>query len=278
MLTEGDLGADSSPAGEPEDDFFSSWDKPAIKRPTPPISRTATPPVIGRTASPLSSASNGGKDSPRPSSGLAKPPGTSPSPSDTGKPAPASRITHSAGLRKTGAGGAAPRRANVLGAKKATAKLGVKKVSADLIDFDEAEKRAKEEAERIEKLGYDPEDEAAGLDAGKKGKEASNVLAPTPASPGRGGGGFGATAAPAKSGADTERLGMGMARLGFGQVGASKAAAAAGQKKMGGFGSVGPIKSASTSMFLPFKLQPPPPPPSFPFNPQQPFPISLFVY
>jgi ADP-ribosylation factor GTPase-activating protein 2/3 len=34
---------------------------------------------------------------------------------------------------------------------------------------------------------------------------------------------------------------MGMGRLGFGQVGGNKPAAA--QKKMGGFGSVGPIKA-----------------------------------
>merc|ERR1711977_421578 len=32
----------ATPAGEPEDDFFSSWDKPTIKRPSNPPSRTAT--------------------------------------------------------------------------------------------------------------------------------------------------------------------------------------------------------------------------------------------
>ncbi|OAA54831.1 Arf GTPase activating protein [Niveomyces insectorum RCEF 264] len=52
----------------------------------------------------------------------------------------------------TTTGGA--RKTNVLGAKKlGGTKLGVKKVTGDLIDFDEAEKKAKEEAERIEKLG-----------------------------------------------------------------------------------------------------------------------------
>ena len=30
-----------------DDDFFSSWSKPMIQKPTPPPSRTATPPVIG---------------------------------------------------------------------------------------------------------------------------------------------------------------------------------------------------------------------------------------
>ncbi|OAA61258.1 hypothetical protein SPI_05282 [Niveomyces insectorum RCEF 264] len=48
----------STPSGEPTDDFFSSWDKPAIKKPTPPISRTATPPVVGRTPSPFLSANS----------------------------------------------------------------------------------------------------------------------------------------------------------------------------------------------------------------------------
>lgn len=230
----------SAAADEPEDDFFSSWDKPAIKRPTPPISRTATPPVIGRTASPLSGNGNGnGKDASRPTSALSKQSSTD------SKPA-ASRITHSAALRKsTGTG---PKKAGVLGAKKVSTKLGAKKVASDVIDFDEAEKRAKEEAERIEKLGYDPDAEEAQAEAKKGAKtEASNVLAPAPASPSRGG--FGATASSAKAGkssSDVDRLGMGVARLGFGQVGSSSKAAP--QKAMGGFGSVGPIKSAPVGM------------------------------
>lgn len=42
---------------------------------------------------------------------------------------------------------------------------------------------------------------------------------------------------------------MGMGRLGFGQIGANKAAAQ--KKSAGGFGSVGPIKaSTSNGMFL----------------------------
>lgn len=137
-------------------------------------------------------------------------------------------------VRKTTAG-AAPKK-NILGAKKKG--LGAKKVvPADGgLDFDEAERKAKEEAERIEKLGYDPDAEAAETAATTKPKtaEASNIAAPTPVSPPRGG--FGSTAKPDRWDADTERLGMGVARLGFGQVGAAKKAAPA--KKMGGFGSV----------------------------------------
>jgi len=124
-----------------------------------------------------------------------------------------------------------------LGAKKKG--LGAKKVVAadGGLDFEEAEKKAREEAERIEKLGYDPDAEAAEAVAASKSKasEASAIASPTPVSPPRGG--FGSTSKPERSDQDVERLGMGVQRLGFGQVGAAKKAAP--QKKMGGFGSVG---------------------------------------
>ncbi|KAL5622060.1 hypothetical protein BROUX41_006005 [Berkeleyomyces rouxiae] len=220
-----DADADAeTPSAEADDDFFSSWDKPTIKKPTPPISRTSTPPVISRTASPMN----------RTGSPLAKP--------DAEAAKPVARVTTSAALRKTGP---APRK-NVLGAKKVASKLGAKKVvSADAIDFDEAEKKAKEEAERIAKLGYDPEAEDAAIEAAAKPSKptASNVLSPTPTSPSRGG--FAPTNSREKSAADTERLGMGIARLGFGQVGmkAGASSSAAAKKGNGGFGSVGPIKA-----------------------------------
>ncbi|KAI0483155.1 hypothetical protein GGR56DRAFT_623148 [Xylariaceae sp. FL0804] len=231
----GDTEGSATPSSEPADDFFSSWDKPSIKKPTPPVSRTGTPPVVGRTQSPFLNASANGKEISRSSSPLSK----SDSLSDA-KPA-ASRITTSAALRKSNP--SAPRKANILGAKKNT-KLGAKKVTADVIDFDEAEKKAKEEAERIEKLGYDPEAEEAeakkATAASSKG-EASNVAAPTPVSPRAS-----YDNSRQKSSAEVERLGMGFGRLGFGQVGGSKAAAAAAPKKnAGGFGSVGPVKAAA---------------------------------
>ncbi|KAI1853228.1 hypothetical protein JX265_000274 [Neoarthrinium moseri] len=227
-----DADGSSTPAGEPSDDFFSSWDKPAIKRPTPPVSRTATPPVVGRTPSPFLTAGSNGKDISRSASPLSK------TESTEAKPA-ASRITTSAALRKTGPGATGARKTNVLGAKKTT-KLGAKKVTGDLIDFDEAEKKAKEEAERIAKLGYDPEaEEAEAKKAPVAKNEASNVVSPTPISPRAAG------HSREKSAAEVERLGMGFGRLGFGQVGGGKAAAApAAKKNAGGFGSVGPVKAA----------------------------------
>ncbi|KUI53878.1 ADP-ribosylation factor GTPase-activating protein glo3 [Cytospora mali] len=237
VIADGDAEGSSTPAGEPDDDFFSSWDKPAIKKPTPPISRTSTPPVIGRTPSPFvkpGDANANGKDIARTSSPLSR------TDSTESKPA-ASRITHSAALKKTSTGA---RKTNVLGAKKAGSKLGAKKVTADIIDFDEAEKKAKEEAERIEKLGYNPdEEEAEAKKATATKTESSNIVSPTPVSPPRTGYGS-ASHTREKSASEVERLGMGMGRLGFGQIGANKAAAQ--KKSVGGFGSVGPIK-ASTS-------------------------------
>ncbi|KZZ99559.1 ArfGAP family protein [Moelleriella libera RCEF 2490] len=229
VVTDGADDGAATPAGEPEDDFFSSWDKPAIKRPTPPISRNGTPPVVGRTPSPFLNAGNG-KDITRSASPLAK----SDSAKET-KPT-ASRITTSAALRKTTTTGG-PKKASVLGAKKVP-KLGAKKVTSEAIDFDEAEKKAKEEAERVAKLGYDPdaEDENA-----KDAPGAATILSPTPVSPPRAGP---SSHVRQKSNAEVERLGMGMARLGFGQVGGTKPVAQAAPKKnAGGFGSVGPVKA-----------------------------------
>lgn len=232
----------STPKSDP-DNFFDSWDKPTIKRPTPPISRTATPPVVGRAPSPFLNAgsSNGnGNGIARTGSPLVTSEGTAPA---------ASRITSSAALRKTTAG--APRKANVLGAKKT--KLGAKKVTGDVIDFDAAEKKAKEEAERIAKLGYDPDaEDPTPKAAATKSADLPKIAAPTPVSPGRSGYG---SKTHERSNSELERLGMGMGRLGFGQVGGSKPAAAA-SKKMGGFGSVGPIKATQEGKLISFIGEP----------------------
>ncbi|KAK4100288.1 ARF GTPase activator-like protein [Parathielavia hyrcaniae] len=235
VVTDGAGAQGGDTPAEEEDDFFSSWSRPAVKKQTPPISRTATPPVVGRTPSPFLNAPNGSKEAARSTSPLAK--------GDEAEPKPAaSRITTSAAIRSSTTG---PRKANILGAKKATSKLGAKKLGGDLvIDFDEAEKKAKEEAERIEKLGYDPDaDEEAPAKAAASAKPESGaapIASPTPVSPARGS--YGSSKPREKSAAEMERLGMGVARLGFGQVGRPAAAA---QKSAGGFGSVGPIKATA---------------------------------
>ncbi|KAI8689975.1 Arf-GAP domain-containing protein [Fusarium sp. Ph1] len=195
-----------------------------------PVSRTATPPVMGRTPSPFLNAGNG-KDIARASSPLAR--------NASSESKPASRITTSAALRKTGGIGG-PRKANVLGAKKTT-KLGAKKVTSDAIDFDEAERKAKEEADRIAKLGYDPDAEEDPATKAATGSAAA-IISPTPVSPNKN---SYSSHTRQKSDAEVERLGMGIGRLGFGQIGGPKAAAAAPKKNAGGFGSVGPVKAAA---------------------------------
>ena len=221
----------SAPA-EGGDDFFSSWDKPSIKRPSNPPSRTQTPPVISRTASPFLNPTANGNGTTRSKSPLQG------SESDSSK-AP-SRAVPSAVIRKTGAT-AAPRKTNILGAKKT--KLGAKKVGgAEELDFEAAEKKAKEEAERIEKLGYDPEAEEAAARKSVRSasiSEKTKIAAPTPVNPTKS---YGAPKHE-RTKSEMERLGMGMGRLGFGQVGGNKPAAAA-PKKMG-FGSVGASRSVN---------------------------------
>jgi ADP-ribosylation factor GTPase-activating protein 2/3 len=137
-----------------------------------------------------------------------------------------------------------------LGAKKT--KLGAKKVTGDVIDFDAAERKAKEEAERIAKLGYDPEaEEAAAKKATPVTKTADlpKIASPSPVSPARAGYG---SAQRERTNSEIERLGMGIGRLGFGQIGGAKPAA--GQKKMGGFGSVGPIKATQEGKIFSYRL------------------------
>ncbi|KAJ5907477.1 hypothetical protein N7495_000159 [Penicillium taxi] len=201
----------NTPAGE-DDDFFSSWDKPSIKRPSNPPSRTGTPPIVSRTGSPfLNAGANGNARSKSP---LAASEAKTSSPAPTAiRPSSATRITSNTAAKK----------GSILGAKKA--KLGAKKVVAGEIDFDEVERKAKEEAERIEKLGYDPEAEKAEAESKARASTASAtpISAPTPINP----------KAHERNSSDVERLGMGMSRLGFGQV--SKPPA---PKKLG-FGAVG---------------------------------------
>ncbi|KAJ5963710.1 Arf GTPase activating protein [Penicillium vulpinum] len=212
----------STSAGDGEDDFFSSWDKPSIKRPSNPPSRTSTPPVVSRTGSPFLNAGANANGS-RSKSPL------SASEEKSASPAPAA-IRPVSVTRKTSTAASSAKKGSLLGAKKVP-KLGAKKVAtADIIDFDEAERKAKEEAERIEKLGYDPEAEQAEAEAKKAAAAAAAIpiASPIPAGSGK---------SSERNSGDVERLGMGVSRLGFGQV--SKPVA----PKKPTFGSVGPAKS-----------------------------------
>ena len=238
-----------------DNDFFSSWDKPSIIKPSNPPSRTATPPTNGngsnkneksgsRSASPfLNAPANGNNSTTRPKSPLASTGDSNASDSSAANPSVASRTTSSSAIRKTGTGASrGARKTNILGGGKKS-KLGAKKVTAgEDIDFEAAEKAAKEEAERVEKLGYDPnaddaENGAESSSAADNNKSGPDIISPTPISPARGG--FSATSkGHDRNPAEMERLGMGIGKLGFGQTGSSKSKSTAGAKKLG-FGAVG---------------------------------------
>lgn len=214
----------NTPAGEQDDDFFSSWDKPTIKRPSNPPSRSNTP-GLNKPASPFLNAANGNNLA-RSKSPLAT------SESSTQATTAAPKAIPAAAVRKASATTGA-KKTSILGAKK---KLGAKKVDASALDFDEAEKKAKEEQERIEKLGYDPDAEAPPEDTvGKVIQPETSIISPQPVNPSRGS--FGSTSKPnVRSDSDMERLGMGVRKLGFGQV-IGGGAPATSKPKMGGFGS-----------------------------------------
>ena len=197
---------------EEDEDFFSSWDKPAIVRQTPPPSRSATPPVLGRPGSALKAAGDG---------------------EEKAKPAPTN-------LRKVAAGGSAGvRRTMGTGAKKTATKTAVKKLAVDDdIDFEAAEKAAKDEAARIERLGYDAAEEQR-LAAERKAKEAAERKN-KPA--------FGATTSTTTAAArasPVEDTRASLQRLGFGMTANAPKPAAA--PKRSGFGSVQSSEPDSTT-------------------------------
>ncbi|EIM86277.1 ArfGap-domain-containing protein [Stereum hirsutum FP-91666 SS1] len=214
-----------------EEDFFSSWDKPASKPSTPTSSKPASPappPVIGSRSTSASSAttgprtvtssslrstsSTGGLGSSRPAKLGASRLSSTASNTTSTSTTPSATTTTGAAARKGKLGG--------LGAKKAAAPL----------DFEEAERKAREEAERIKQLGYDrqreEEEEKARQEEAKKAAALSlNKKAATAATASK------AAAKPGGSSQDMERLGMGVKRLGFGGVPVAGAAAAASTSK-----------------------------------------------
>jgi len=179
------------------EDFFESCDKPMVHKPTPPPSRTATPPVLGRTPSPANGTASNGK------------PATTTKSSNLSAETTVPRTTTSSAVRSSKLGGAAGARrtGGVLGAKKPT-KLAVKKVTDD-ISFEEAEKAAKEEAERIAKWGAD-EVELRKPDPIKPVARTSSSISSKPPSQ--------SSTPSQKDSPEVARLGMGMQRLGFGMV------------------------------------------------------------
>ncbi|CDO72266.1 hypothetical protein BN946_scf184970.g118 [Trametes cinnabarina] len=149
VVVEGAAEFSAAPAtqGGEDDDFFSSWDKPAAPKPIPAAAQSVAPPVIGRSAS-ASSATTGPRTvssaslRSNSSTTVGSRPASKLGASRLNSSTPSVSSTASAAAKKSKLGG--------LGAKKAAP-----------VDFAEAERKAAEEAERIRQLGYDREPPAA---------------------------------------------------------------------------------------------------------------------
>ncbi|QRW19878.1 GTPase activating protein for Arf protein [Rhizoctonia solani] len=195
----------AAPAADAEDDFFSSWDKPAA-----PAAKLLRPRLL------LQHALRESEEQPvrRRFPFLRHPlPLHPPLPLHL-VPSHPPRSVHLL----------PPPHLNLLGATKGG--LGAKKAGAP-IDFEAAEKKAREEEERIKQLGYDAEREReeAAAKAAAAAAAAKTTAASTPS-----GGALKPTAGEKTSSADVERLGMGFGRLGFGQVAGGPSAPAPAKK------------------------------------------------
>lgn len=164
------------------DDFFDTWDKPAATKPSPAAAKSpAAPPSIGAKANAPRTVT---------SSSLRGTPIT--------RPAATSRLSSSTTSTSTGP------KSSKLGAKKATTS----------INFEEAQKKAVEEEERIKRLGYDKqreEEEAKAVrerEAAERKKRGEESRSATPLSA------TGSSAAKRDVVVDKPQV----ARLGFGQT------------------------------------------------------------
>lgn len=212
-----------------DDDFFDSWDKPTnIIAPSPspsPKPMLGGPPRVG--LSPATTPSGSRPTTPSLSASASPSASTTLSPaSAAAMPAPAvSRAISSSSVRASSTGSGARAGAMKLGGGKS--KLGGVKKGGAAINFEEAERKAREEEERIKRLGYDREQEAKAAAEAAAAASASARASPAPSSS------RGEMVGNKTSGAEVDRLGMGFGRLGFGQVAglsgedAAKAAAAA---------------------------------------------------
>ncbi|THV06473.1 ArfGap-domain-containing protein [Dendrothele bispora CBS 962.96] len=189
-----------------EDDFFESWSKPSTPKPSNPSTpRISTPPIIGRTPSPATTASTT-------------------TTTTTAAPAPRTLTSSAAARSKLGASrlnSASSSGSTTTTAKKGKLGLGAAKVSKP-IDFEEAERKALEEAERIKQLGYDRQKEE---EEEKARKEAEAKLAALEIGPKKT---ATTTAASSSNGpAAPNPRAAAFPRLGFGAIPGAGAAAAA---------------------------------------------------
>ncbi|EIN12201.1 ArfGap-domain-containing protein [Punctularia strigosozonata HHB-11173 SS5] len=213
-------GAAEAPISAPaaakvdEDDFFSSWDKPSTPKTPSAPSQPTPPPVLGRVAS-------SGPSAPRTvTSSSLRATSSSGAAARAGKFG-ASRI-NSTSSASSAASAAGPKKSKLGG-------LGAKKAAAP-VDFDEAERKAAEEAERIKQLGKEKERQAE--EKARQAQEAAAAAAatkstaPTPTATTAKPAAAASSPNQARSGNDHDisRLGMGMKRIGLGAVPKSPAA------------------------------------------------------
>jgi len=222
-----------SPSRTKEEDFFNTWGKSKASptngtsaKPATPIaltpnsSRPTTPrvPSPALSSSSMTSSSNVAQHTPIVAVGEA--------------PLTTSRTT-SASIMKSGTATSGSLRTSKLGAQRTPAgasagvagkaKLGAKKANVT-INFEEAERKAREEEERIKKLGYDSlkeaqEAEAAAARLATQQREQASTASTNRSAVSPSSSGFGATKpGHTRRESDTDRLGMGMKKLGFGQT------------------------------------------------------------
>ncbi|VVT54690.1 uncharacterized protein SAPINGB_P004202 [Magnusiomyces paraingens] len=196
-----------SATADDDDDFFSSWEK---KKPTPPVSRSQTP--ISRTNSPLADSSSA---LPTKANGASTAQPTRVIPSSK----PKASILSS---RKTN---------SILSSKSSSGakKLAVKKIATSDIDFEAAEREAKEEEETINKLGYNPNDPSSAPPSSSVNVK-KLATASTSSSTSNASSGFSTTPSTTKEEAPKP------IKLGFGQVsipnsGASKSSSASSTRR-----------------------------------------------
>lgn len=167
-VEEGDSSTKSSSLGENDsassskDDFFATWDKPMVKKPSPPSS------VPSRSGTPSNNNSSTNLNETATKSA-----------NSSSRIVPASAKTGSGANNSSGASGGGARKNNIIGSKRPN-KMAAKRVNNEDIDFDKAEREAKEEQERIEKLGYNPADDTT---TNKSNQRTSNDLPASLAEP-----------------------------------------------------------------------------------------------
>lgn len=199
-------------AAEPEakvedDDFFNNWDKPSSPTPAAePAAKPAAPPTIGRTASHSSTNSI-----PSDSTAISPQPQVSP-------PSTTPRTISSASLRQSSSSARPAKATSKLGASK----FGAKK-AATPFNYDEAEKKAQLENERLKELELEAhkraEEEKTKQAAEAEASAAAAAIAAQNAEKARK---EAKTASPS-----VEKVEPRMARLGFGQTAGAKSTPAA---------------------------------------------------